>query len=625
MNAASPSPPRMGRPPRASLSALIEREDVTYGRTYDRRVVRRLAAYLAPYRGKLLIGVGAVLLHTLTQLAIPLVIKTAIDQTLAAGTESLAATIAVFAFVVLLNGAASFLQDLVVGRTAEAVLRDLRRAMFAHLQRVPMAFFDKTQVGRLMSRLQGDVGALQEFLENSVLSIGEFVLLFGIAGVLLWLDLRLGLLTLSVVPALFVMRVLWLPAARRAFIRSRETSAIVNGALAENINGVRTVQAMRRESVNFDLFDERARENLAAQLWSITLAQIVVPIVDALTGVAMAIVVVVGGTFVLDGRIELGVMVASMFYVQRFFDPIRALTAQYSVMQRAMASGERIFEVIDVPVAIADRPGAVELTGAEASVELENVSFAYQPGLPVLRGVSIAIKPGETVALVGPTGSGKTSIAALIHRFYEAGGGVVRVGGIDVRDVTQASLGHVIGMVPQEPFLFTGTILDNIVYARPDATRAEAEAAARAVGAHEFVARLPLGYDTPLEQRGLNLSLGQRQLLSFARALVADTPILVLDEATASVDSYTERAIQQALARLLKGRTGIVIAHRLATIRNADRIVVLRDGQVAETGTHDELLRAEGLYAALYAMNFASFDDLPEDVAKRAVSARAAS
>ena len=617
---------RAGRPPRASLGALIEREEVTYGRAYDRKVVRRLAAHLQPYRGRLLFGVMAVLLHTLTQLAIPLVIKGAIDQALlAGGGGALALTVAIFAGVVLLNAGASFVQDLVVGRAAESVLRDLRRAMFAHLQLVPMAFMDKTQVGRLMSRLQGDVGALQEFLENTVLSVGDLVLLVGIAGVLLWLDAWLGLLTLSVVPALFLVRVLWLPAARQAFMRSRETSAIVNGALAENINGVRTVQAMRREGVNFDLFEERARENLKAQLWSITLAQGVIPIVDALTGVAMAIVVVAGGALVLDGRIELGVMVATMFYVQRFFDPIRSLTGQYSVMQRAMASGERIFEVIDVPVTIADRPGAVELDGSDGSVKLEGVTFGYEPGLPVLRSVDLAIEAGETVALVGPTGSGKTSIAALIHRFYEPTGGRVRVGGSDVRDVTQASLGRMVGMVPQEPFLFTGTILENIAYARPQATRAEAEAAARAVGAHDFIAALPQGYDTPLEQRGLNLSLGQRQLLSFARALVADTPILVLDEATASVDSTTERAIQQALARLLKGRTGIVIAHRLATVRGADRIIVLRDGQVAETGTHDALMRANGLYAALYAMNFASFDDLPEEVARRAVAARAAS
>jgi ATP-binding cassette subfamily B protein len=335
-----------------------------------------------------------------------------------------------------------------------------------------------------------------------------------------------------------------------------------------------------------------------------------VPIVDTLTGAAMAIVVVVGGVAVLEGELDLGVMVAFLFYVQRFFDPIRSLTMQYSIMQRAMASGQRIFEVLDVPIQVRDKPGALAPASIDGAVEFRDVTFGYVPGIPVLRNVSFRVEPGETVALVGPTGSGKTSTMALVHRFYDVWTGQVLVGGHDVRDLAQASLGRHIAMVLQEPFLFTGTVLENIRYATTSATRDQVIAAARAVGAHDFIMRLPQGYETPLEQRGGNLSLGQRQLISFARALVADSKILVLDEATASVDSYTERLIQAALARLLEEHTGLVIAHRLATVRHADRIIVLQDGRVVETGSHDELMRARGLYARLYRLNYASFDDL---------------
>ena len=339
-----------------------------------------------------------------------------------------------------------------------------------------------------------------------------------------------------------------------------------------------------------------------------------VPIVDALTGIAMAVVVVVGGSMVLGQSLDVGVMVAFLFYIQRFFDPIRSLTMQYSVMQRAMASGQRISEVLDVPVDVSDKPGATVLSpDMDGSVEFRNVTFGYAPGQPVLRQVSFRVNPGETVALVGPTGSGKTSSMALVHRFYDVWDGQVLVGGHDVRDLTQDSLGEQVAMVLQEPFLFTGTVFENIRYHKTSATREQVTAAAQAVGAHDFIMKLPGGYDSRLEQRGGNLSLGQRQLISFARALVADARILVLDEATANIDSYTEMLIQKALVTLLEGRTGLVIAHRLATIRGADRIIVLQNGEVVESGNHDELMARKGLYARLYNMNYASFDDIPEE------------
>jgi ATP-binding cassette subfamily B protein len=485
--------------------------------------------------------------------------------------------------------------------------------MFAHLQLVSLSFMDKTETGRMMSRLTGDVNSLQEFLENSITAFGDLVLLVGIVVIMLTLDFNLGIVTLSVVPTLLFVRIVWLPRARRAFRYARETTSSANGALAEGIRAVRTVQGMRREAVNFVLYDEKVDENLRAHLKSAQMAQIMVPIVDTLTGAAMAIVIVLGGLRVLDGALDIGVMVAFLFYVQRFFDPIRSLTIQYSVMQRAMASGKRIFEVLDVPLAIADAPDARDPARIEGSVEFRNVTFSYVENQPVLKNVSFTVAPGETVALVGPTGSGKTSITSLLHRFYEVSEGAVLIDSYDVRDYAKAALGQHIAMVLQDPFLFTGTIFENIRYRTVRATRKDVEQAARVVGAHDFISQLAEGYDTILEEQGRNLSLGQRQLLSFARALVADAKILVLDEATANIDSHTERQIQDALKRLLEDRTGIVIAHRLATVRGADRIIVLQNGRVVETGPHDVLVTEGGLYARLCALNYVSFDDVPDD------------
>ncbi|ANP90482.1 ABC transporter ATP-binding protein [Rhizobium leguminosarum] len=614
------------RPPRAVVGSHRVEEEM-FGKAFDGNIVKRIWVFVHPYRRQVLWSVVAVLTFTMMQLTIPLIIRYAIDHGMSPGGNhsALVWSIVAFTIAISINYAASYAQETLVGGVAEDVLFDIRKAMFSHLQRVSLSFMDKTEVGRLMSRLQGDVNSMQEFLETSVLSVGDIVLLFGIVFVMLYLDFKLGLLTLSVLPVLFIVRLFWLPLARKSFMAAHETNSVANGALAEAIHGVRAVQSMDRQGVNFTLYDDKAHANLKTHLTAARYAQVMVPIVDSLTGVAMALVIVVGGARVLNQALDVGVLVAFLFYIQRFFDPIRSLTLQYSVMQRAMASGQRLTEVLDVPVDIKDAPNAKALSrDMDGSVEFKDVVFGYNPKHPVLKHVSFKVNPGETVALVGPTGSGKSSCMSLIHRFYDVQQGQVLVGGDDVRDLTQDSLGAQIAMVLQEPFLFTGTVFENIRYHKLEATREQVIEAAKAVGAHDFVMRLPDGYDSVLGERGGNLSLGQRQLLSFARALVADAKILVLDEATANIDSYTEMLIQKALVKLLENRTGLVIAHRLATIREADRIIVLQNGEIIESGDHRQLMKNGKLYSKLYNLNYSSFDDIPEDVLEETTAAESA-
>ena len=597
----------MNAPAAITEARHLQDEDETVFAEFDSAVARRFFGFVRPYRGWLLGALAAVALFVASQVAIPLLIKWGVDNAIGGG-GALGWVLAGFLAIVTTNAIGGYAQERLAAGLAQRVIFDLRRAMFVHLQNVSLGVLDQTHVGRIMSRLQGDVNALQDFLETSVSAIGDFFLLIGIVIVLLVLDWRLGLLTLTVLPAMAGIRAVWLPRVRDTFRRAKDASSIVNAALAENINGVRAVIGARREARNLELFEVKVRANRDAQTRAAWAAQVMVPIVDMLTGIAQGLIVLVGGYGVASGRIEIGLMVAFIFYVQRFFDPIATLSQQYTVMQRAMAGAHRIFEVIDVPIFIDDAPDAVPLDPAEPSIAFRDVTFGYLPGRPVLHDLSFRVEPYQTVALVGATGSGKTSIAGLVKRFHDCWSGQVLVAGRDVEAVTRASLGKAVAMVLQEPFLFSGTVFDNIRYAS-GATQARVIEAAKAVRAHDFIMALPRGYETELTQRGQNLSVGQRQLLSFARALVADPAILILDEATASIDSFTERDIQAALRILLKGRTSLIIAHRLATIRDADAIIVLEAGRIVEQGDHATLLARRGLYARLHARGGASFDD----------------
>ena len=577
----------------------------------DSTVFKRFFYYSRPYTKAMLVATLAVIGFTLANLSLPLLVKFGIDSAIRQGDSNLLSIIAgALIAVAAVYWFTNFLQNVLITRVALTVLYDIRADMFLQLQRLALSFSDKTPIGALMARMFGDVGALQEMLESSIEIIGDILTLVGIIVILLLLDFQLAIVTLAIVPALFLVRVIWQPFARRAFLRMRRNSSIVGVYLDQNVSGIRVVQALNRQQENTGIMGDKVNTFFWSAVKASRLGGVLMPTVELMTGTALAIVLIVGGGRVISESIEIGTMVAFLLYVQRFFEPIRTLTMHYALLQRAVASGHRIFELLDIPLDVADKPDAKQIGEVDGRVEFKDVTFGYDPERPILQNINFVAEPGQTIALVGPTGSGKTSITALAHRFYDIQGGSITIDGQDIRDVTQDSIGGVMGMVLQEPFLFSKTVLDNIRYNTVNCTREDIVEACKIIGAHDFVMQLDNGYDTILEQRGSNLSIGQRQLLSFARALVADPKILVLDEATANIDSYTERIIQDALKKLLEGRTALVIAHRLSTIRNADQIIVVRDGEIIEIGTHDELVDSTGLYSQLWKTNYTSFDDI---------------
>ena len=589
-------------------------EDI-FGQVYDRRVVARMLPYLRPYVGLAALATVAMLIYTATLVAIPYLIKYGIDGFIVGGNRSdfsgLTLVFAYFLLTAVANWASNYTQQWAMIRVGQGVLYSMRRDMFSHLQKLSLRYFDRTEVGRIISRVMGDVYQLQEFMSLVVTTLGDFLALIGVVTMLLVLNLKLGLISMAVVPVLVLIMAVWQTYARRAFMRVRRSIAIVNSALNENISGVRVVQSMNRQKRNMEIFDEKNSENLHASLSAIRLSAILMTPVDILTGIAIASVLYFGAGMVTGETLGIGGLIAFVLYIQRFFDPIRNLTMQYSQFQRSMASGIRIFELLDTEMDITDADNAEAIPPMKGGVEFREVSFGYDSGEDVLRKVNLKIEAGETVAIVGPTGAGKTTLVSLIARFYDVppGRGAILVDGFDIRDVKRDSLAGQMSMVLQEPFLFSGTVAENIRYNRVDASDELVVRAAKAVDAHGFIADLENGYDTLLAERGVNLSVGQRQLLSFARAIVADPRILILDEATANIDSHTELLIQRALRKLLQNRTAIVIAHRLSTIRGADKIVVLHHGEVVETGTHSELVSKSGLYQHLYQMNYAAIEE----------------
>jgi ATP-binding cassette subfamily B protein len=585
---------------------MLERSDENINAKFDLKLMRQFLPYMARYRGATAASIVLMLLYTAFSLANPYLIGVAIDNFITHNDLKGLAIISIVLLVVnLLMWVTQYGQVWAMSWAGQQILFHLSSDMFTHLQKLALSFYDRTQIGRVMSRLQSDIDVLESMLSSGLLSmLSSLVALVGIIGAMLAMNVPLALLTFTVLPIMIVIAAFWQKHATRSFRRTRAAISMVNATLQENISGMRVIQSLVREERNRAEFDELNAYNRDTNLEASRVAAFILPLVEVVAALAIMLTVIYGGTLVVQGSLQVGVLVAFTLYINRFFDPIRDLSQQYTQLQRAGVAAERIFQILGVPVEIADRPGASEMPPIEGRVEFRNVTFGYHPELPVLRGFDLTIEPGQTVAIVGPTGAGKSTIASLISRFYDIQKGAILIDGHDIRDVTQSSLRRQIGIVLQEPFLFTGTIRENIRYGRLDATDEEVEEASRAVGLHELVLQLPDGYDTAIRERGRNLSVGQRQLISFARALLADPRILILDEATANIDTVTELIVQQGLRRLLRGRTAVVIAHRLSTIKGADNIVVLQAGHIIEQGTHAELLQRNGAYATLYAMGF---------------------
>lgn len=566
-----------------------------------------MLTFLAPYWRQMVIAFLLTLCASGLTLWTPYLMKVAIDGHIVTGNPA-----GLLRICLLMAGAFGLLYGATIGQryllswVGQRVLANLRAQLFNHLQQLPLAYHDTHIVGVTVSRVINDVATINDLLSQGLITLlGDLLVLVGIIGVMLTMNSRLALLTFAVIPMMLLATYFFSRQARQAFQRTRSTVAAAVGNLAETIAGMRVIQAFAQEDVSKERFDQINQANRQAHVDAMSLSFVFLPTIEFLGMVATGIVLWFGGRVVGQGDVTVGVLVAFLAYVTRFFQPIQELSQLYTTMQSAMAGGAEVVALLDTPLIVADRPDAIAMPPITGRITFDHVSFAYRPDTPqVLHDLCLTIEPGQTVALVGPTGAGKSSIANLVARFYDVTAGSVQIDGLDVRQVSQRSLRQQMGLVPQDPFLFSGTIAENIAFARPEATPEAIEAAARLANAHHFITELPDGYQTTILEGGVNFSMGQRQLLCIARAVLAEPRILILDEATANVDTVTEALIQAALERLLAGRTALVIAHRLSTIRQADLICVLNQGQIVESGRHDQLLAQNGLYRELYERQF---------------------
>ncbi len=587
---------------------LPEEEEDTIGKAYDAGLLKRLMAYLGPYQRRTIWAVVLMAISSLLAVSGPWLIGLAIDDGIRAGSLSqLRLWTVVFVLAAIFEWITNRARISIMAYVGTKIVAELRSELFRHLHKLSLNFHNNYSVGRLMSRLISDVGVLQDFVTWSITGLARsgFILL-GITVIMLFMNWRLALVAFAMIPLMLILTNYWRKHVRTAYRATRTRLSLINGYLNESISGIRVTQSFTREPQNYKHFTDLNQSYFDANIQATTLTALFFPSVDFVGSLSTALVVGVGGWLVLGDALTAGTLVAFVLYVERFFEPIRELAQRYNTFQATMAGCERLFSLMDLKPEIEDRPDAKELPPILGRVDFDNVQFYYKKEEPVLQGITLQAQPGERVALVGETGAGKSTVVRLIARFFDVTGGSLKIDGHDIRDVSQSSLRSQLGIVLQDPFLFKGTVADNIRYGRLDASDAEIEAAAEAVGAHEFISRLPDAYQTDVGENGVNLSGGQKQLISFARALLADPRILILDEATSSVDTATEKIIGLGVDRLMQGRTSFVIAHRLSTIVDADKIVVMDRGEIVEIGKHDELLALQGRYYNLYTMQWAA-------------------
>ena len=588
-------------------------EETVERKVSDTLLLRRIGRYVLPFRNQLMMSIISLLVTAATNLAGPYVLKIAIDTYITSQDfTGLANIMLAYIAINIVNFLTSHRQLYLMSGIGQRLIYKFREEMFSRLQRLSLKFYSQNVSGSIVSRVTNDVDSLQELLTSGILTvISDIVTIAGIFMIMAWMSLQLTLVSMIIAPMLLTLIYIFQKKARSAYLATKQKMAGVTAKLAESIMGMRVIQSFTRESDQQQAFGQVNIENLQANLVAARLLAVFPASVEVISAVGTCAVLWYGGLQTALGAITIGTIVAFMSYLTMFFRPLLTLSIFYTNFQSAMAGAERMFELIDAPIDIADKDDAAELERARGEISLENTSFGYDPRYLVLNDINLKIAPNETVAIVGPTGAGKSTLINLVCRFYDPTSGSIKVDGYDLRDVKLESLHKQIGLVLQEPFLFAGSVRENIAYSRPEASEDEIVKAAKAVGAHDFIERLPASYDTIIREGATNLSIGQRQLISFARALLADPRILIMDEATSSVDPYTELLIRHALENLLKNRTALIIAHRLSTVRNADRIIVLDQGRIVEEGTHDQLIARKGLYARLYQMQFREAEATP--------------